>query len=193
MQRKVFTFKDSLNRGIHLSPSKMYVGILALLICMYTFNKGMYDLPFQTEDSSIFWCNDSIMGSKKQHIQHFNIIKQPGQTVTAGQCYCIINEHVVGKVGIIYSITYQSLNELLFKNTVSRVPATEAAYQSQYQDFNYFETGPRNKTHMIIMVYKTKLMRLIHGLVGTGVTLTIQISTQTNHDSMVRSWADFYL
>ena len=59
----------------------------------------MCDLYFHTNDFSIIWrinYNSTVKGSNI----HCDIIKQPGETVSAGYRYCFINEHVVGKVTI---------------------------------------------------------------------------------------------
>ena len=66
---------------------------------MYTFNKRMCDLQFHTIDFSIIRRinhNASIIGSNIQ----CDVIEQPGEIVSVGQCYCFIDEYVVGKVVI---------------------------------------------------------------------------------------------
>ena len=66
---------------------------------MYTFNKRMRDLQFHTNDFIIIWRvnhNASVIESNL----HCDVIKQPGETIIIGWCYCSINEHVVGKVAI---------------------------------------------------------------------------------------------
>ena len=50
---------------------------------MYTFNKGMRDLQFHTNDFSIIWrinYNATVIGSNI----HCDLMKQPGETVSAG-------------------------------------------------------------------------------------------------------------
>ena len=86
MKQKVLTFKHSLNRGIHSSPSKIikYVEFrYTSLANTYTFKKGMRDLQFHTNDFNIIWrinYKATIIGSNI----HSDLIKHPGETFSAG-------------------------------------------------------------------------------------------------------------
>ena len=81
MKQKVFTFKHSLNRGIHLSPSKISMRnsvIQALLTRIHL----MKECVIYTNDLSIFWrinYNATIIGSNIR----CDLIKQSGETVSA--------------------------------------------------------------------------------------------------------------
>ena len=83
IRQKVFTFKHSLNRGIHSSPSKISMRnsvIQALLTRIRLINKRMRDFQFHT---SIIWSinyNASVIESNI----HYDVMKQPGEIVSAG-------------------------------------------------------------------------------------------------------------
>ena len=85
IKQRVFTFKHSLNRGIHSSPSKicMWNSIVQALLTRIRFNKRMQDFQFRTKDFSIIWSinyDASVIGSNIQ----CDVMKQPGETVSAG-------------------------------------------------------------------------------------------------------------
>ena len=62
-------------------------------------NKRMRDFPFHTKYFSIIWSinyNASVIGSNIQ----YDVMKQPGETVSAGQCRSVplfYNERVSGR------------------------------------------------------------------------------------------------
>ena len=79
--------------------------ILALLTHIHLIKKCRIYRFTLNKDFSVIWHNDSIMGNNRQYIRHCDVIKQPGETATAGWHYCFINEHGVGKVGITHLTT----------------------------------------------------------------------------------------
>ena len=79
IKQKIFTFKHSLNRGIHSSPSKINMRnfvIQALLTRIATFNKRMRDFQFHT---SIIWSINYNASVTESNIQ-CDVMKQPGET-----------------------------------------------------------------------------------------------------------------
>ena len=82
----VFTFKHSLSRGIHSSPSKISMRPRNSVIHEVSYTrvaKRMRDFQFHTKDFSIIWSinyNASVIGSAIQ----CDVIKQPGETASAG-------------------------------------------------------------------------------------------------------------
>ena len=82
IKQKVFTFRQSLNRRVHLFPSKIHKYAEFRYTCVdntYTFNKRMRDFQYHTKDFRSINYNDSVIGS---NIQYYVMI-QPGETVSA--------------------------------------------------------------------------------------------------------------
>ena len=94
----VFTFEDSLNRGIYLSPSKSNMRnsvTLALLTHIRLIKEYMVYL-FTLKFLVLFWHNDSIMGSNQQDARRNS----------HGRLALLFYKRAYNKkVGIIHSIT----------------------------------------------------------------------------------------
>ena len=85
IKRKVITFKHSLNRGIHSSPSKISMQnfVIQSLLTRIRLIKECMIFRFTLNDFSIIWSisyNASITGSSI----HCDVMKRPGETVSAG-------------------------------------------------------------------------------------------------------------
>ena len=85
IKQKVFTFENSLNRGIHSSPSNISMrnSVIQVVLTRIRLIKECVIFSFHTNDFSIVWSisyNASIIGSSI----HCDVMKQPGETVSAG-------------------------------------------------------------------------------------------------------------
>ena len=86
IKQKLFTFKHSLNRGIHSSPSKisklMWNSVIRALLTRIRLIKECM-IQFHTRDFSTIWSinyNASMIGSNIQ----CDVMKQPGETISLG-------------------------------------------------------------------------------------------------------------